>query len=603
MKPRLKSTRAARDLIKAHEPFHGEAVRLARRWVVGYGHTAAAKAGVSVSPENADLLLIYDVLQAETAVHAALGEDIAAPVRDALVSFAASVGVNAFRVSDVARLAKAGKLEAAAAALETWVRAEEDGRLVTSERLVSRRAAEKALMLAAPAVPVDVDTAPQTEAGPDAQPGAGAEEPQHNADPEPVSEPISEPAADPIADPIADPGHLVDVDIAFEDAEDSSPAAAPDREAEADQADPELSGTPDIEPAPEADAGEPQPVEPEADPEAPAASEAYDAAEFIDAPQAEQRGLDEAEAGARKAAQDAAIRAVMSRMAGDISTSVSVAGVRQPEAVPEPQADPEIEAAPDAEVQDAAQGDFAQDGAAQGEPGANDTAAPARDLSTTQLGYSFLQPDVVGWAFYDDDDEPEPEPEPEPEAAPAETADAEVQAGEAVAAEPVPEEAVGPGKAVASAAPGPVYATVSVSPIPKTENAPPHPAEAPAAAPGMSGESIGPDHPEEGEAEDSGEDEAELEPALVAGPEARYEADEAPPGAVEGRGDWVHGANLVAGTSLAGLGAWQIIANLEAYLSTGLGYNWIPPGLFAGGVLLLVSSGWVVVGKMTSKKR
>ena len=119
----------------------------------------------------------------------------------------------------------------------------------------------------------------------------------------------------------------------------------------------------------------------------------------------------------------------------------------------------------------------------------------------------------------------------------------------------------------------------------------------------MSGESEGPDHPEDGDHEDAGEEEAELEPAIVAGPEASYIAEETPPGAVEGRGDWVHTANLVAGTALTGLGAWQLGSNLDAYLAQGLGYNWFGPAAFAGGVLLLVSSGWVVVGKMTSKKK
>ncbi len=579
MKPRLKSTRAARELIKAYEPFHGEAVRRGKRWVVGYGHTAAAKSGVSLSRENAELLLVYDVLQAETAVHAALGEDLSAPVRDALVSFAASVGLNAFKVSDVARLAKAGKIEAAAAALETWVRADQDGRLVTSDLLVKRRAAEKALMLGLSEAPVTANAAPQTEVEPDAESEAGAEEPQHQADPEPIAEPVAE--------PVAAPHHLVDVDIAFEDPEEMAPAAAPDSEAdaavEAEQAvpeTPEALETLEADTAPEG--GDAQPVEAEADPESPAAGEAFDAAEFIEAPEAEEAADDEDDAGARKAAQDAAIRAVMSRMAGDISQSVSVAGVRRPEAAPEPTSEPLDAADTQSADLEAADAD---------EPQADAAAAPARDLSTTQLGYSFLQPDVVGWAFYDEDED-------EPEANPA-----EAQPDEVAAQEPAPEEAVGPGKAVASAAPGPVYATVSVGPVPKTENAPPHPAEAPAAASGLSGESVGPDHPEEGEAEDAVEDEADLEPALVAGPEARYEADETPPGAVEGRGDWVHGANLVAGSALAGLGAWQIMANLDAYMSAGLGYNWIPPGLFAGGVLLLVSSGWVVVGKMTSKKR
>lgn len=592
MKPRLKSTRAARELIKAFEPFHGEAVRRGKRWVVGYGHTAAAKAGVSLSRENAELLLMYDVLQAETAVHAALGEDLSAPVRDALVSFAASVGLNAFKVSDVARLAKAGKLEAAAAALETWVRASEDGRLVTSDLLVKRRAAEKALMLGLSGAPASVDAAPQIDpdsgADPEAETESAAQAPQQQGDPELISEPAAE------------PGRLVDVDIAFEDPEDAVPASAPDLEVEAEPAALELSEAQDADAAPEQISAEPEapvdvepkPVEAEADPEAPAPSEALDAADFSDAPKAEDSGLDEHQAGARKAAQDAVIKAVMSRMAGDISQSVSVAGVRRPETAPEPQPEPDL--------QDAAQDTASQDDSDARQPQKDAAATPARDLSTTQLGYSFVQPDVVGWAFYDEDED-------EPQAAPsgmvdAETADAVAAPEETANAEPAPEEAAGPGRIVASAASGPVYATVTVGPIPRTEDGPPHPAEAPAAAPGMSGESIGPDHPEEGEAEEAGEDEAELEPALVAGPEAHYEAEESPPGAVEGRGDWVHGANLVAGSALAGLGAWQIMANMDAYLSAGLGYNWIPPGLFAGGVLLLVSSGWVVVGKLTSKK-
>jgi len=197
MKPRLKSTRAARDLIKAHEPFHGEAVRRGKRWVVGYGHTAAAKPGLTLSRDDAELLLIYDVLQAETAVHAALGEDLRDPVRDALVSFAASVGLNAFKVSDVARLAKAGKIEAAAGALETWVRAEEDGRLVTSERLVKRRAAEKALLLNS--------TAPQAISPSGSAPandGAGARTPEPEpAAPADASEPTHAPETAAVSEP------------------------------------------------------------------------------------------------------------------------------------------------------------------------------------------------------------------------------------------------------------------------------------------------------------------------------------------------------------------------------------------------------------------
>ena len=107
MKPQLKSSRAARDLIKTYEPFRPEAVRRGRRHVVGYGHTATAREGVTVSKEDAELLLIYDVLNAEQAVEQGVGERLPGPVRDALVSFACSIGPGAFKVSDVARLAKA----------------------------------------------------------------------------------------------------------------------------------------------------------------------------------------------------------------------------------------------------------------------------------------------------------------------------------------------------------------------------------------------------------------------------------------------------------------------------------------------------------------
>lgn len=194
MKPRLKSSRAARELIKTHEPFLGDAMRRGRRWALGYGHTAAAKEGARISREDAELLLLYDVIQAEQAIDKAVGDDIPGPVRDALVSFACSIGTGAFKVSDVARLARDGRHLEAANALETWVRAEEDGRLVVSERLARRRAAEKALYL----------KGVQAVAAPVAQ--AEAEAPQDAA-----------PVAETPADTTPRLGPLVDLELEFVD--------------------------------------------------------------------------------------------------------------------------------------------------------------------------------------------------------------------------------------------------------------------------------------------------------------------------------------------------------------------------------------------------
>ena len=87
MKPRLKSSPAARELIKRHEPFRETAERgRDGRWVVGYGHRAAARDGIKVTPEDAGLLLIYDVMQAEQAIDAVAREPLARGQRDALIS-------------------------------------------------------------------------------------------------------------------------------------------------------------------------------------------------------------------------------------------------------------------------------------------------------------------------------------------------------------------------------------------------------------------------------------------------------------------------------------------------------------------------------------
>ncbi len=469
MKPRLKATRAARELIKAYELFVPEAVQRGRRFVVGYGHTAAAKPGVTVSRQDAELLLIYDVSRAEAAVKAAVGDDLAPAARDALISFAASIGTGAFKVSDVARLAAAGRHADAARAMESWVRAEEDGRLVVSERLQQRRRAEKTLYLEG------------LNGGP-AEPAADAEEPRLGA--------------------------LIDVDIAFETPVEDE-AAAPERGAE--------------EPAPEAEAPAAEDAAPEVEPEP--------EPEPLPEPAAEP---DPAGQPDRKAEQDAAIQAVMARMAGEISGSIGAAPVAT-----EPQAD----AAGDAEPE------------------------PAPDYSDVRLGFSYLTPATVSV-----DAEPEAEPQPEPQSEP-----------------------------VAASMPGPVYATVSVGPYtPPAEIAPPHPAEAPAKSGGLSGESEGPDHDEGEEAYASGEDEMDLEPAIVAGPEAPDEHHEAPMPS-EGRGDWVYSANLAVGLGLTGYGAWELISNMDAYLAAGLDFSLIGPVAFGAGVLLSAASGWYVIGALRRK--
>lgn len=121
MKLRLKSTPAARALVREYEPFRGSAERDANgRWTVGYGHRAGAREDTTVSRDDAELLMIYDVLQAEKAVDESINDPLQEPQRDALVSFALGIGLTAFRQSAVVRLINKGRWRAAADAIAAW---------------------------------------------------------------------------------------------------------------------------------------------------------------------------------------------------------------------------------------------------------------------------------------------------------------------------------------------------------------------------------------------------------------------------------------------------------------------------------------------------
>ncbi len=143
--PRLKVSREGVVLIKSFEGFRPRAVRDEDdRWVIGYGHTASAREGLTVGEQDAELLLQYDLMP----VVKALNDRVSAPLNqhqfDALASFAISVGVDSFLASDVLQQLNAGHAGQAADALIGWPEsASPDARL-------RRRAAERALFVADP---------------------------------------------------------------------------------------------------------------------------------------------------------------------------------------------------------------------------------------------------------------------------------------------------------------------------------------------------------------------------------------------------------------------------------------------------------------------
>jgi GH24 family phage-related lysozyme (muramidase) len=142
---------AGLELVKSFEGFRARAVRLADgRWMVGYGHTRAAREGVVVDAAQAEALLRSDLRPIE----AALSEWVHAPLLqnqfDALVSFAFNIGLSQFRQSEVVRALNRGAPLEAARAMQPWCMARQNGEAVVVDALVRRRAIETALFLQHP---------------------------------------------------------------------------------------------------------------------------------------------------------------------------------------------------------------------------------------------------------------------------------------------------------------------------------------------------------------------------------------------------------------------------------------------------------------------
>ena len=180
-RPRLKVSRAGIVLIKSFESFRPRAVQRADgRWVIGYGHTASAREGLTVGEQDAELLLQYDLMP----VARALNEDVEAVLNqhqfDALASFAVSVGVERFLASDVLSRLNAGQAGEAADALIGWPES------LSPETALRRRAAERALFVADPGSPVLLS---DLLAAPLPPPPVAVVEPMAEAEPAPVAEP------------------------------------------------------------------------------------------------------------------------------------------------------------------------------------------------------------------------------------------------------------------------------------------------------------------------------------------------------------------------------------------------------------------------------
>lgn len=146
---RLKVSREGIVLIKSFEGFRPRAVRDEEgRWIIGYGHTTSAREGLTVSEQDAELLLQYDLLPVVKALNERVSVSLNQHQFDALASFAISVGVDRFLASDVLQRLNDGHAGEAADALIGWPES------TSPDARLRRRAAERALFVADPATPV-----------------------------------------------------------------------------------------------------------------------------------------------------------------------------------------------------------------------------------------------------------------------------------------------------------------------------------------------------------------------------------------------------------------------------------------------------------------
>jgi lysozyme len=151
MKPRYQVSRAAVELIKRFEGYRMKAAQLPDgRWTLGYGHTLTARVGASVSEQDAEALLLYDLI---TVAHA-VNENVYTPLNqnqfDALVCFTFNIGTESFVRSAVLRRLNEGASLLAACEMELWRKADFEGERIVVDALVRRRSAEKALFLTPP---------------------------------------------------------------------------------------------------------------------------------------------------------------------------------------------------------------------------------------------------------------------------------------------------------------------------------------------------------------------------------------------------------------------------------------------------------------------
>lgn len=143
----LRMNDAGLKIIEESEGLRLEAYNAGGQWMIGYGHSRTAEAGMTITEQQAEQLLREDVRASEDAVK----KMVLVPVNEnqfsAMVSLAYNLGEGGFSSTKVVERINAGDYQGAADGFLLHDRARINGELQSIPRLTERREKERSLFL------------------------------------------------------------------------------------------------------------------------------------------------------------------------------------------------------------------------------------------------------------------------------------------------------------------------------------------------------------------------------------------------------------------------------------------------------------------------
>ncbi len=143
----LRTNEAGLAIIRESEGLRLSAYNYGGVWLIGYGHTATAAQGMTITESEAEALLRADVMNAETGVRTLVQTPVNENEFSAMVSLAYNLGVGGFSRTLVLERLDAGDRAGAADGFLTHDRARVDGVLQALPNLTERRRKERELFL------------------------------------------------------------------------------------------------------------------------------------------------------------------------------------------------------------------------------------------------------------------------------------------------------------------------------------------------------------------------------------------------------------------------------------------------------------------------